>query len=699
MKIPEGNFGFQVAQAAPRQAVPEGAFVTNESAQIGAGIEAVADAAGQVANAEQAEKMRLQREHEAKVKQQINEENRSRALLAITSHKDGVLTAADATNEALAQGKITREEAPKFYADQAKAAREAAIVQVPFEHRELVNAQFSGVEMQGARLVEKGIDVNRRQELVSNLSAIRDNMAKQAVRPGADLAKINADYEAAALKLGKDAGLGEDKIRKDIQDFKDGNTFNNLTATINANADNMKALRSLKTEIVKGTYAETLDPQKQNALINAVDNRVLHLQNVADAAQRRQEAAATHAITLIEKTIANGMQVSPQTWADASKATRGTPYASIVSGLIKQERETQELLAKPIPDQIAAVNAAQAAALKSGSLQDKANADRLQRTIGANIQTLTQSPLVYATQRQGANVQPLSLDNFGAWGDELKNRFSAVDPLSKQFGSPKRLLLPQEAQAMAGILQNSTSTQQAQMFNELRKAIPDPKGYRDTVAQIAPDQPVIAYAGALMGKTKAAVREGWFSDSTAPDPQMVAKTLLEGNRLLSPSKADKAEDGNRRGTMKMPPEKEFDAQFDSMTRGVYAGNAEARSIDYQAVRAYYAGAAAKQGKFTGEAVDDSILREAVTAVTGGVSSNYGGVVRPYGWPEDQFKDSVHKAWVDVVKQNELPASLKNARIKLRNGPQEGQYLVMDGMDAMRDKRGQLVTINVMQGAQ
>jgi hypothetical protein len=702
MKIQDGNFGFAVAQGAPKPQVPEGAFVTNVEKQLGAGVEQIANARTQVVDAQAAEKAKLEHEANVKIEQKIErqaaEEKQVQSLTAVTQYRSAVNQATDATTNALANGEIERGAAPKFYMDATKTARENALKLVSPEHQALVGAHFDELQSAGALHVDRAMDVAHKQELIGAMTNIKDTMAKEAVRPGADVAKLNADYEAAARSIYKKAGVPEDKIAKDVQDFKDSNTFNNVVSKVNAVADNPKALKAIKADIVGGTYAATLDPQKQNALLNTVDGRITHLQNAAEAQERRRDAAATRAVTTIEKTISLGMPVSPQTWADASNATKGTTFAPLISGLIKQERETQDLLSKPIPDQIAAVNAAEAAAIKSGSLADKANADRLKKTIGSNIQTLTQSPLVYATQRQGADVKPLSLDNFGTWGDELRNRLNVVDPISKQFGAPKRLLYPQEAQAMAGVLQHSTSVQQSQMFDELHKSIPDPKAYRDTIAQIAPDQPVIAYAGALFGKERAAVREGWFSNSTAPDPKLVAKTLLEGNRILSPSKADKSEDGNRKGTMKMPPEKEFDSAFESATRGVYAGNSDARSIDYQAVRAYYAGIAAKQGKFTGE-LDDGIVRDAVTAVTGGISSNYGGVVRPYGWPEDQFKDSVRNSWLATVKANDLPVQLKDARIKLRNGPQEGQYLVMDGMDAMRDKKGRLITINVMPGAQ
>lgn len=681
MKIPIGNAGYQVADAAPRAQAPEAAFANNSATQIGAGVGAVGDAASQVESAQIAEKDRLDREYRAKLKQQMDEDNRSRSLLSLTQHKDGVLEAADKTTEALQQGQIKRGDAPKFYMDQVQKVREAAIVNVAPEHRELVNAQFASTEGQGGRLVDKAMDLNQKQELVGNLAAIRDNMAKLAVRPGADLAKINSDYEAAALNLGKAAGLPDDKIKKDIQDFKDGNTFNNVTAQINASSDNVRGLRSIKDAIVKGTYAETLDPQKQNALINAVDNRVLHLQNVAEAAQRRQDAAATRAVSVIEKTIASGLTVSPETWANASKATKGTAYEPIVSGLIKQERETQDLLAKPIADQVAAVNAAEAAAIKSGSLQDKANADRLKRTIGGNIQTLTQSPLVYAAQRQGANVQPLSLDNIGAWGDELKNRLTAVDPLSRDFGAPKRLLFPQEAQQMAAIVSGSDPHKALQFFAELKKSIPDAKAFRDTVMQIAPDSPVAALAGVAAGR-------GTQEDDKSAD------LMLRGLRALNPnSKTDGKPTGGKLVTM--PEEKQLLQQFADYERDAYAGKPEARNAVYQAAHAIYAARMVDKGDYSG-VLDQRVWKDAMQRAVGNVESyNSHAVVLPAGTDYSQFRDGVRTRVDALVAEGRLDAQSTAGR--LRGLPMEnvgdGRYVFKAGDGVLADKDGAPVVLD------
>lgn len=697
-KVPVGNFGFTAPTLAPAPSVQLGAFVGRGMSEAAEGFGNVASAVagGEIAEARQqylefkereAERKQLERERQAEEKRLMAEARRAEATTIHATAQNDLNAAHDEILNGLQTGSIKRNEAPRIWEERSRAITDSHLERVDRSNVELVKAGLIGVTGTLGRQINKGVVLRAQQDIGTNLNATLEELQRAAVTDPAAVRRA----EALLDSMGPQAGLNPEQIGKQKQAFKEGAAFNGLTAALNANRTSVGGLRQVIAAVQKNG---DLDPVKKNALLNSAQTQILHLSNVAEAAERRRLGGAERAIDALNRQITAGVAVDPKTWASVQSATRGTPYAQLLEGLMGAERETQALLSKPIPEQIAAVNRAEAAALAGGGgMKEKLLADRLGKTVRQNIQMLTQTPLVYAVQRQGADGTPLDMQNAASWGDILMNRLNAVDPLAKQHGVAKRLLYPQEAQAFAQTIQSAPTAQAAELFARLKKAIPDPKAYRDTVAQIAPDDPVTAYAGGLFGKTKGAVREGFFSNTAAPDPQVVARTLLEGRRVLAPTKGEKGEDGNRKGMFRMPAEKDFDAEFESATKGIYAGNPEARSMDYQATRAYYAGKASQHGKYDG-VIDSSLVRDAVTAVIGGISTKHGRVIRPYGMPEDQFRDSVRKGWLQIVVDNKLPASLRDARIQLRNGPREGAYYVMDGTKFLSGADGAPVMLQV-----
>lgn len=688
MKISTGDFGFRQAGLAPAPEVRPNAFVNTNVSRAAEGFGNLAQSNARVAGDQAQEAEILRREQQAEAKRIWTESKRAESLTIHATAVNDLQTAHEGILTGLQDGSIKKEDAPNLWAEKSKEITEQRLAAVDKANVEHVKAALIGPVGQLGRQVNMGVLKRAQSDIGTQLNATIEQLGRSAVTDPAGATRL---ADAAFNSLGPQSGMNPEQIGKGKQTFKEAAIFNSLTAGLNGTRTSYKGLQSWMTQVQEN---QDLDPAKKNALLNAGQSQMLHLQNVAQAAETRRLAGAERAIDTVQKATAAGIALDPKAWMDLQTKTRGTPYAGLVDGLMKAESDTQVLLSKPIPEQIATVTAAQAAATNGGGLKEKAYADRLAKTVQTNVTMLQQSPLAYAVQRQGADGTPLDVSNMTNWGDILANRLDAVDPLSKQHGVGKKLLMPEEAKNLAQILQAGSSVQAAQMFGNLRKMIRDDKAYRDTIAQISPDDPVTAYAGTLTGKKQSAVKEGWFSDARAPDPQTVAKTILDGRRLLAPTKGEKDQDGNRKGLFKMPPDAHFEAEFESATRGIYAGNAEARSIDQQAVRAYYAGKASDSGKFDGT-IDSGIVREAVTGVLGGISDRYGRVVRPYGWPEDQFRDSVQKAWQTTVQAQGLPVQLKDARIRLRNGPAEGQYYVMDGTTFMSGKDGRPLTVNVL----
>src|SRR5690606_5936422 len=94
----------------------------------------------------------------------------------------------------------------------------------------------------------------------------------------------------------------------------------------------------------------------------------------------------------------------------------------------------------------------------------------------------------------------------------------------------------------------------------------------------------------------------------------VARTILEGEALLNPSRSDKKQDG-KGAAFPMPPPADIRAELDTFVGRAFAGRPGAYEVAEQAVRAYYAGASAKVGDVSGE-LDRKRMQEAVRAVIG-----------------------------------------------------------------------------------
>lgn len=673
MRIPLGNFGNAIAAPAPRVNIPQHTGGTGAQKLGDAGIKIATD---------------MLSEQAAEQKKQQEEIDKSRAFKARVDFEDAVYNANDQVSEQLAQGKITREDAPTIYATQVKDARDKSLSGVSAEMAPNVGVMFDAITNRGAHLVGKTVDANRKQEQLGNLEYIRDNMAKQAVRPGADLQKINSDFEQVARVIGKEAGLPDDKLGKLIENFKDDNAFKGMVSAINTANNDGRTLRTLRDEIKKNRtfQGQELDPERSNAVLNTLNNRIQSIDHEAQAAEQRRLSLAQHAYNAAEHTISSGLTLSLEEKGALTKNVKGTLYEPFVSGMFKTETEIQDVLRKPISEQTSYLRDREARVKASGSLADMQNLNRLKRAVDENIKQITDAPLVQAVERDGAKLNPLSLEQMINPTDkttvsELSNRLVELNRMEKAYGAPRKPLFPEEVAVGHSVMQTGTTEMRGKLLDTLRKGLNDDRAYRAAVQQISPDSPVTAVAGVIRGKSRDAVVSSGFlgMGRETISGKETSDLILEGESVLNKSRAQKGEEGKSKG-FPMPPDKEFNAKFSSMVGTAFAQDESGYDRAKQSVRAWYAGKSIREGDFTGE-VNSGRLDKAIKAVTGGVHNfnGLGSVLLPWGMDSSQFKDAVRENFQRAVKEYGLPQSTIDMLPHyglMMNG--DGRYLVTNG---------------------
>ena len=260
-------------------------------------------------------------------------------------------------------------------------------------------------------------------------------------------------------------------------------------------------------------------------------------------------------------------------------------------------------------------------------------------------------PIAYAMQTNLGGAKPLNFDDPKQFGVELARRQGVASTMQSTYGAPYTLLSKAEAQTLAAGFDKMTTEQKLGYLKTIKSSLSDPAAYRAVMGQVAPDSPVTAMAGMILSKQSPMVIRNTFTPDQWLQQRDVAGQILEGEALLNPSKSAKAGDGKGK-EFPMPKEQDLRDQFTSAVGKAFAGDPRGADFAFQAVKAYYAGASARAGDVSGQ-TDSGRLKEAIIAVTGGVSdiNGKGEVVRPWGMSERDFKDKSAAAFTKAMAAN------------------------------------------------
>jgi len=632
---------------------------------------------------------------------------RAQASNALLDHEIAVRNKADEIRQRVDSGDLPYDQARTTFEQEATAIERPQIQHLDPIGQQNLSKGLDRNLFTGQVEVDKAVEGARKADFRDQFGGALDRLGKLAGMPGSNIDEINAKADAY-IPLARAAGLPPALIDKTVQDFKDRNWLNNATQNAMQSADSLPDLRQLQHDLTAedGFYAGKLDTDKRNAVLRSVLSDISQIELRQSRQADRREALAERAISQIDQQISTGVPATAEQWTKWNSVVKGTLQEDEFRDRMKNEETVQSVLRKPLDEQVSYIQSAtQKLDTEGGSVRDRANLARLTNTVKANIQQFQSAPLLFNANRLGTDIAPLDLTQFASpngqaqIAGQIQARMATLATMRKEYGSVAvKPLLPQEAQAMASMLDRGTPAQQVELLGSLRTAIGDPDAYKGALQQISPDHPVIALAGMVATNPKPlTLTTHWFKPNEMLSGRDVAATLLQGERILDATKGQKAEDGKPQTGLYLPNDMALQTSFQSTVGNAFADRADAAQTAYQAVKAYYTGRAAQTGRLasTKADIDTDLVDEAVKAVLGEVD-NYkgnGSVLVPWGMPTSEFEDRAHSALITELKARGMPADIAAGDYGLRNRS-DATYYVMSGRNYVADPKGQKLVIRL-----
>lgn len=683
-RIPMGNFGSVMPQVQASQVqVPN--------------MGAVSQAVGNLAETGMRIGAQLQHEQE----QDADGLARAKAANAQLDYELQVSTVSKQFEDDIATGAMPYQEAAGRYQDAVGKLEVPKIDGLKPDMQLAYDRGIKRTQMGATAGIDRVVRTAQRADFKGQFDGALDKLGKISGMPGADIGAVIERAKSFA-PLAQQAGLDSAVISKKLQDFADTAWTTQATQRSIYARDDMGQLDKLEHDLTAqdGYYADKLDPQKRNALLSQVQTRRETLINRAERAQDHADAKAQRVLDAIDRQIASGVPATAEMWSNWSDTVKASSpdLRQQFNERVGDEKEVQDVLRMPADQQASYLQKAEAELLtKGGSVTRKTNLDRTKAAIEAAGKQLQDAPLLFNASREGGDVEPLKVqalaDPTSAWevGAQLQQRAATIDAMRKRYGQqvPMNVLLPQEVKLFGDALKQGTSADQANMLSQLRMSVTDDGIFNSVMKQVAPTEPVMAYAGMLATRERAAVtlEKHWLSPNVSVGGRDVAQTMLEGNRLLQ---------GKGDSKFPLPPEKEFRDAFTSATGNLFAGRPGAADVAMQAVRAYYTGQSSADGDHSG-AVDGKRLRQAITASLGEVVdvNGHGDVLVPWGMGSDKFEAEAEQQFTVAARAAGLPDQVANDfnAYGLRQAS-ERTFYVTRGRTFLTGKDGKPVTITI-----
>lgn len=673
-EIPLGNFGVRGADPAQRSQVNTEGFdavnvALNRAAGTGMAI------AGEALD----EQKRQQR-----AMKQVEAANAiGQAQLKTETVKQQIM-------QDMREGKLSHEQADKAYQEAIQAVEMPKVEGLD----PVMQAQFDG---QIGQLGQRGrldlmphIEQAKIGKFQSDIDGILDAQSKRAGLPGADIEGINAGIDAMEEQGRMAYG---DKWEEKKRNFIEGNFQNHVQQRMMQAGDNLSALKAIEHDLAAsdGYYADKIDAGKRLALQNNISNNVGRIEQHNEMLSMKREIRAQNILQDIERQNSSGIPATPDMVEQWQQTAAGTSSAQAVGAMVQQGQQIQEFLRVPIDQQQATIQQMETNLMQNGgSVQDKTNLDSLRRVFDANKKSLTESPLVYAQERLGAEVEPLDVDRLALSEapdqahSVMRDRTEVIKALRQKHGAEISMapLLPQEVESLSSKLQQASPQEQTQILGNLKKSFSDNDAYVAAMKQISKDAPIQALAGTLSAKQKQIELSppGWFSSASVKGSRDIAATILSGEKVLKENK----------GAIAMPKDSDFLASFDEYAGEAFSGNPSAKATAIDGVRAYYAGAVAS-------GVEPEIAQsEALKAVVGGVTEHNGKkIITPYGMQEEDFPGYAKDAFAAALKENNMPATMAEDFEDYDVQPLgDGEYLIKIGAEYLSSPDGEPLTINL-----
>jgi hypothetical protein len=596
MRIPVGNFGNTVAPLAPQAPrLPLAAF--------GMGGEGLIEAGANLSRIASEELRREEAERKLAEK--------TEAQLLWVEHENNALQTLDETREKLARGELSRDEALRHYRETVDKAGRETLGRIAQDLQGPSKVKFDGLAARGERAMQQAVAQHQRAEIAGNLEAIRDGMLKQASLPGADIGRLNAEFDEVVRALGPQAGLDPAKLGKLAQGFKDAATFTGFKQRVIEAQGSVKNLQALEAQI---KVDPGLDSDKRLALLSSTQGQInVLIQRAAIEAERRDRAnekAWDATVSIVQA----GKPLSADYAADLAKRFKGTAFEKPLAEMVAQAPQNLAFAAQPVGAQSRLLDELQAKGNREGwRPSEQKQYEQLDKVHRATLADIRADPWKAGLERGVLrDVVPLNTGDLQNLPAALAARRQQADTLAVWAGREVSLLRPEEARQLGDALDRLNAPARAGMLAGLGRAM-SPGQMQALSAQLGSGHKGLAVASLLASR-----------DMQTDRGRSVAEIYLRGQDALA----------EKRVSFDESAQAKVRANIFQKINGAYASDAATRDA-VDAVFTVYVGI-----KSEGNAGD---VDQAIRLATGGIMELNGGrIAKPFGWSDSQVRDAVRR---------------------------------------------------------
>lgn len=500
-RIPMGDFGQRLPEV---RGTP-----TASAAQLDGGLSEATQRLGNTAmniggqmiadKQREAEKVAAEAERERE-----KQAARAERVTHLTSHakiQTGLADLHDEINSGLTAGTMGKDEARKQWSERSTKVVGEQVATLPPDLGPLVSAEMMGLTGRLNNSLEDSIRKRDQSEADAGLMTYREQMQRFA---SSDMATATAQWEKVARESGAQAGWSPERIAKEVQTFRETVSYTKGYEVVSAARNNRQALDAAEKAI--GQLPD-LDPQKRATLMDRASAYKFALDQKAELAAQRQARQAEAGMRKAEaafqtfQSLADKGTVLDPAYIDQVVAqTAGTPYQAGVKAMAQQAVETGGLASQPIAAQQAALDAINqkiAADGRSPALDRRK--EQLEKVVAGSKGDLEKAGGLRAAVERGVldKIAPLDIRSIEGITQGLAARVEQADTVSKGWaGSTVSPLLPEEAEQLAGTLNNLAPAARSTFIATLSKAVP-PKQMAALAKQIDGKDRALALSMAL----------------------------------------------------------------------------------------------------------------------------------------------------------------------------------------------------------
>jgi hypothetical protein len=596
--------------------------------------------------------------------------SRVKASNALIDRESQIKTIATDLDEQMRTGKLSY--------DKSEEAFNAAVSKLPaLETPGLDEAQQGEIGNSLKRMQLGGLDrvreasaKGRIASAQSDLTSRMDMLGKDAAMPGANVEQINARMDAEDIDVAGHLAFGEAWTNKK-QEFKDNNWSTHATQRVIEARESLGSLQKVENDLTSadGFYANKLDPEKRNQLLNTVSGRIFQVKEHQQRQAEMREMKAERVLDQMDRQAATGVPPTPADQQRWKVALSGTSMAGEYNSRIGEMNEVQTLLRQPIAAQQHYVDQKRFDMAKNGaSVTEQANISRLQTAIDNNTKLMRDNPLTFNAMRTGEDVEPLDVSGIttpegkAKLGAQIAHRFDVVNSVRSAYGPEvtRNPFKPEEQQLLSAVLAQADDGTRLQLLGAIAAASPSGADYAAAIKPLAADQPITVLAGMAQ-----------FRNLKGPDGTNVPQTLLAGAKVLT----DKS--------TPMPKDTMFREAFDEHVGNSLVPGTPQREQAYLAFKSLYAGMSGPKGvKHDGAQpeIDSDLAEQAVNLATGGISERGGAkVIKPYGMSDKMFNKVVDIELQGMAERSNFPVGqLEDMPLSPVPGKEGSYYLLNAG---------------------